>query len=319
MNIHFLKSSLNHFFVLAMLFTALLVSGCSPLPQFDASAKPDWVDGSSQRFTSDRFFVGKAHAAELDVAATKARNALAKTLSELTQNMSSAALDKLVQQAEIVDAWQDSKARQHYAFVVLARSAAADMLRQQLAALDKKTRQFIDSATQGMDPLLQIRAIHDALATQQPRADLLLALQTLGVDASADDAVWSVIEMQVHLKSLLSSIDVAPRVNGDRHLGSAVVRGLDAAGYLSKRARPSYVLKTTLQRSGMKWEGGHFTESGMLRVELLARQQRVVGKAQWPLKVQARERLMLEKELMGEVSNTLRDQMAKTVLGLVEE
>jgi hypothetical protein len=301
------------------LSVAMLLIACAPQAKFNASTQPDWINGHSQKFTTAHYFVGKGQAAALDVAAKRARAALAESLPGLAANVSSTALDELVQQAEVVDAWRDVKTRQHYALVVLEHAAATNMLRQQLAVLDTKTRQLIESATQGVSPLLQIRATHDALATQQTRADLLLALQSLGVDASADSAVWSITEMQVHLKSLLSSIDVAPRTEGNRQLGSAVVRGLDAAGYLSTRAQPSYVLKTTLQRSGMKWEQGRFTESGMLSVQLLDRQQQVVGKAQWPLKAQAEERMMLEKHLMNEVTNTLREQLAETVLGLTAE
>jgi len=315
-NIYFRDNSMSDFFVVIIFIVFLLISGCASQENSDTTTQPDWVIGSSQKYNAAQYYLGKGQAPALDVATKNARIALVDSLPDLTGNTPLAALDTFVQQAEVMDVWHDNETRQHHVLVVLERTAITDMLREQLTMLDARTRQLIDSATQGMAPLLQIKAIHDALATQQPRADLLRALRVLGVDVLADAAVWSVIEMQVHLKSLLSSIDVAPRVSADSQLGSAVVRALDAAGYLSKRAQPSYVLNTTLQRSGMKWEQGRFVENGTLSVELIDRQQQVVGKAQWPLRAQAWERAMLEKELMNEVTNTLREEMAETVLGL---
>jgi len=318
-NIYFRDNSVSDFFVVIIFIVFLLVSGCASQENSDTTIQPDWVIGSSQKYNAAQYYLGKGQAPALDVATKNARIALVDSLPDLTGNAPLAALDTLVQQTEVMDVWHDNEIRQHHVLVVLERTAITDMLREQLTMLDARTRQLIDSATQGMAPLLQIKAIHDALATQQPRADLLRALRVLGVDVLADAAVWSVIEMQVHLKSLLSSIDVAPRVSADSQLGSAVVRALDAAGYLSKRAQPSYVLNTTLQRSGMKWEQGRFVENGTLSVELIDRQQQVVGKAQWPLRAQAWERAMLEKELMNEVTNTLREEMTETVLGLQAE
>lgn len=309
--------SINSLLVMAL--ALLLMTGCAPQTRFDANVQPEWVNGVSQKYATAQYFVGKGEAAALDVAAKNAREALADALPEQIGNMSTAVRDKLVQQAEVVDAWQDNNARQHYALVVLEHTAAARSLRTQLARLDANTQRLIKAATQGTDPLKQIHSTHDALATQQLRADLLLALRTLGEEATADDKVWSITEMQAHLQSLLSSIDIAPRTHGDSQLGSAVVRGLDAAGYLSKRAQPHYLLSTTLQRAGMKWEQGRFVEQGTLSVKLLNQQQEVVGKAQWPLRAQAEERAMLDKEMMNEVTNTLREQMAETVLGLTAE
>lgn len=311
------KHSIAALWVAALVVS--LVVGCAPQTRFDASVQPDWVTGSSQKYAGPGYFVGKGEAAALDVAAKNAREALADTLSTQTGDLLPTVLDELAQKAEVVDAWQDDNTSQHYALVVLKRATAPRLLRARLAKLDAETQQFIKAATQGTDPLQQIRSTHDALATQPVRADLLLALQSLDEAAKADSTVWSTTEMQTHLKSLLSSIDVAPRTHGDSQLGSAVVRGLDAAGYLSKRAQPQYVLSTTLQRSGMKWEQGRFVEQGTLSVELLNQQQKVVGKAQWPLTAQAEERTMLDKEMMNEVTNTLREQMAETVLGLTAE
>ncbi|HEC19765.1 MAG TPA: hypothetical protein ENI97_10540 [Gammaproteobacteria bacterium] len=312
----FVKNLFRGMSVLQLGMIALVLGACAPQPRFDASAKPEWVDGSSRKFTSDRYFIGKGHAAALDVAAKNARDALLETLPGITEALSPPVMENLQQQIDVVDAWQDKETRQHYALVVLEHTATADMLHKQLTELDSKTRQLIKIATQDVDPLVKIRATHDALATHQTRADLLLALQSLGQEARADDGVWSITEMQVHLKSLLEGIAIAPRTNGDALLGSAVVRALDDAGYLSKRAQPDYVLNTSLQRSGMKWEQGRFVEKGTLRVELLNQQQQVVGRAQWPITVQAQERVMLEKQLMGEVANTLREQLAGTVLGV---
>lgn len=300
-------------------FFAALLAGCAPRVKIDVAVKPDWVEGSSQKFSTAQYFVGKGYALALDVAAMHARKNLFSTLSSLKHKIPAAALNKLVQQAEVVDAWQDTATKQHYALVVLERDAVKKQLRAQLSALDNKAREFIGRATTAGDPLAQIRATHEALATQQSRVDLVSALQALGDDVAAADDVWSTIEMQVHLKSLLSSIDVAPLVTGNRLLTSAVARGLDAAGYLSKREQPSYRLKVVLERSGMQWTQGWFAEKGTLSVELLDQQQQVISEAQWPLQAKARERVMLENELLAEVTNILRAQLTKTVLGLVVE
>jgi len=292
---------------------------CAPQAKFDLSVQPEWVTGVSQQYAATEYFVGKGRASALDVEAKNARDALAKTLPELSAQSSSASLIGLSQNAEVVDAWFDKINQQHYALVVVERSAAIQRLRQQLAELDAKTLQRIRVATEGVDPLLQIRATHEALASQPQRADLLSALQSLGEDASADASVWSITELQVHLKSLLSSIDVRPLTGPNRQLDSAVARSLDAAGYLSKRSMPSFELKTTLQRSGMKWEQGWFTEQGTLFVELLDNNKQIRARAQWPLKVQSQERVMLDKALMGMVQDTLETEFSNTMMGLVAE
>jgi len=304
------------------LLLCVVLVGCAPLAKFDAAVQPEWVSGISQKYPKSVFFVAKSRASALDVAAKNARNALADSLPEASARSASGALPSalaaLTQNAEVVDAWFDKDSQLHYALVAVERAAAKQVLQQQLAELNTRTARFVRTATQEADPLLQISAIREALGTQPQRADLLLALQTLGGNAAADVSVWSIIEMQVHLKSLLSSIDVRPRTGADRQLNSAVVRGLDAAGYLSTRMTPSFELKTTLQRSGMKWEQGWFTEQGILFVELLDRNNQLRAKAQWPLRAKTQERAMLEKELMGEVTNVLSEQLAETVLGLIQ-
>ena len=308
--------TLHSFRIIFLLLFSLLIA-CAPQPRIDLSIQPEWVIGSSQKFAATHYFVGKGRASALDVAAKNARAALMESLPELSSQQSSAALSKLSQNAEVVDAWFDKTKQEHFALVVVERSAATQLLRQQLADLNSMTRQFIRSATQGSNPLLQIRATHEALATQAQRTDLSLALQTLGDNAAADDSVWSVTELQVHLKSLLGNIDVRPLVSDNRQLDSAVVRGLDAAGYLSKRMEPSFELQTSLQRSGMKWEQGWFTEQGTLFVELIDGTKQVQAKAQWPLKAQARERIMLDKAFMGMVKSTLEAEFADTVMGFI--
>lgn len=300
-----------------LLLISILLMACAPQTKLDVSTQPAWVVGVSEKYPATQYFVGKGRSSALDVAAKNARTSLTKTLSELSSSEASAALGKLSENAEVVDAWYDKTGQEHYALVVIERSAAIELLRQQLSELNDKTQQYIRSATQRDDPLLQIRATHEALATQPQRAELRLALKTLGDDAEADASVWSVTELQVHLKSLLSSIDVRPLASDNRQLGSAIARGLDAAGYLSKRSEPSFELKTTLQRSGMKWEQGRFTEHGTLFVELLDSNKQVRAKAQWPLTAQSHERTMLEKELMGMVESTLGTEFGDTVMGFV--
>ncbi|MBL1276185.1 MAG: hypothetical protein COB30_008860 [Ectothiorhodospiraceae bacterium] len=311
----------------APLLSALLI-GCSPRVKFDAERQPEWVTGASEKYTTARYFVGKGNANSLALAAEDARAALAKTLPGLPapdpsltepSQKTSTAYASLVQSAKVVDAWHDKTAQQHFALVVIERGSTVAVLQQQLTELDDKTKQLITAATQGSDYFLKIRSTHAALNTQQQRADLLLALRTLGNDTKADDAIWSKIELQVHLKSLLSSIDVKPRNGKDRQLNSAVVRGLDAAGYLSTGMTASLELKTTLERSGMKWQQGWFREQGTLFVELLDQNNQVRGKAQWPLDIKTQERAMLNKEFMGEVTNILREQLGDTVLGVLEE
>lgn len=304
-------------------FTILIIPiallGCAPKAKFDVSVQPAWVTGASQQYALTQYFVGKAHASALDVAAKNARTALAETLPELSSQQSSTSLSQLSQTAEVVDAWFDKTNQKHYALVVLERAAAIKLLRQQLTSVNAETQQWIRSATQGLDPIAQIQATHKALASQPQRADLLLALQTLGDNATADASVWSVTELQVHLKSLLSNIDVRPLASVNRQLDSAVVRGLEAAGYLSTRSAASFELKTSLRRSGMKWEQGRFTEHGTLFVELIDGNQQVRSKAEWPLKAHAHERALLEKELMGMVKTTLETEFANTVMGFVSE
>lgn len=307
------------FLSISFLLVPIVLIACVSQTKLGVSTQPEWVVGNSQEYAATQYFVGKGRASALDVAAKNARNALLDSLPELSSQSSSALLDTLGQNAEVVDAWFDEESQLHFALVVVERAAAIQALQQQLANLNNQTQQFIRTSTQGVDPLSQIRATHEALATQPQRADLVLALQTLGDDVTADESVWSVIELQVHLKSLLSSIDVRPLASVNRQLDSAVVRGLDAAGYLSKRANPSFELKTSLQRSGMKWEQGWFTELGTLSVELLDSNQQVRAKAQWPLRVQTQERAMLDKELMGLVEGTLESEFANTVMSFVTE
>lgn len=296
-----------------------LLVACAPQDKLDVSVQPDWVTGPSQQYTGKDYFVGKGKASALDVAAKNARNVLARTLPELSAQSSSESMNQLSASAEVVDAWFDKNSQQHYALVIVEKAAAIQHLRQQVAELNARTQQHIREATEMSDPLSQIRATREALSSQPQRADLLLALQTLGDDATADASVWSITELQVHLESLLSSIDVRPLGAGDRQLDSAVVRGLDAAGYLSTRPMPSFELKTSLERSGMKWEQGWFTEHGTLSVELLDRQQQVLTKAQWPLRARAQERAMLEKAFMGEVTSVLSKNLEEAVLGLTAE
>lgn len=73
--------------------------------------------------------------------------------------------------------------------------------------------------------MAKIAATRQALAAHDQRTDLLLTLASLNSSPERDASVWSVLELQTHLKSLMSSIDVWPQAGEDKIFHPAKLSG----------------------------------------------------------------------------------------------
>ena len=320
-----------------VLFVSLaLLSACATKP-----ATPDWVNGTSGKYSASHYLTGRGQAANADDARDRARADLAKVFavavvveSEDVQAYRSAGggqyeaqvsrrintrTEQLVRGIQIVDQWQDAETKTHYALAVLPRLQTANSLRQDIDRLDGATRTNIEQARRQDDILVKISAAHRALDAQLERAGYQKSLKIVDVTGRGIEPKWNTATLAADLNELLKRVRIAPRIiPGSAEGFDDVVRGaIAAAGFLAETGQnPDFVLEARLKLDDLGRMDGWYWQRGNLEVSVAeAANGRVRGSKSWAIKESARDHASAKRRALNSAESILRQELRGAILG----
>lgn len=150
----------------------VLLAGCASKP-----APPDWLQGSSPRYPSDRWVVGVGVSRDLDHAAEDALHAISEQMPGESQD------------ATVADTWVDPDSGMHWVLAVLDKKEVAKRLEAELARIEARIAAN-RAAAGSADPEPALASLSAAIALLDERDALRARITELGGEPaeSADDA-----------------------------------------------------------------------------------------------------------------------------------
>lgn len=312
---------------------AALLTACASTPQ-----RPDWVDGMSADYPQQGFLLGRGQADSQAEAADRARADLAKIFavqvnatSSDTQEyqalnesgQSSLAVsrsvtthtDQLLRGVEISDYWQDPASQNWHALAVLSRLKAGQGLRQDIAALDARTRGLLQQAKSG-EQFHRIALVSQALLAQQQRADLNRTLQAVEITGRGVMPQWNTGELAAQRSALMAQIRITPHGSGDN--ADAVRAMLGAA--LAKAGitvAPSalYTMDASLDYSTLPARDDWHWVRGTLQVTLHDAKGNALGVERWELKASATDAPTAKRRFLDVAAEKLEKDIEATLVG----
>lgn len=324
----------------AVLLLVCLAVGCAAAPP-----RPDWVSGNGAKYPAARYLLGRGQGDSPAVARDRARADLAKNLrvsvseeSEdvLVRSASSeggaetarlesdvsrrvvARTDQVLQGSRIAESWEDTEAGQHHALAVLDRLQASAALRQQAALLDSATREAVEQARSGGDPLFRAGAASRAVEAQRERVDLQGYLAVLDPSGTGAPPTYDLARLEADRLELLRRVRVAPAAAEDplgglaRSLGAA----LSAAGFVPESGEAAeYALEASLRVSEHPGEGGWQWVRGTLEVTLRDRTGRVRGAHRWDVKASGQQPDLARRRAADQAAGLLDAELGAVLIG----
>lgn len=315
------------------MFAAALLTACAGTPQ-----RPDWVDGMSAEYPQQGFLLGRGQADDQEQAADRARADLAKIFAVQVNASSSDTqtytaqggtgqnaldvsrsvtthTDQLLRGVEISDYWQDPVSKSWHALAVLSRLKAGQGLRQDIAALDARTRGLLQQA-KGGEQFHRIALVSQALIAQQQRADLNRTLQAVEITGRGVTPQYNTGELAAQRSALMAQIRITPRGNGDN--ADAVRAMLGAA--LAKAGitvAPSalYTMMAELDSDALPPRDNWHWVRGTLQVTLYDAKSNALGVERWELKASATDAPTAKRRFLDIAAETLEKDIEKTLVG----
>ncbi|MDC4224046.1 MAG: LPP20 family lipoprotein [Candidatus Manganitrophus sp.] len=245
----------------------ILLLGSVVLPFFDttgaAAEKPDWVDGSSEKYPETSYLTGVGSGDNRQRAEDSAYAALARIfraeIRSATQeredfrqtekgkqievdrtvdlrNQTEVSTQKVLEQVRIAERWTDSVSKVHYALAVLDRAKSASALRQKSLDAEMEAREWEARAQKSTDPLEQARALHKALLAARQTEIYESDLRVIQPTGRGDGLKVSAALLDDQLKTLLSrSFKVDVQIDGPQGTAvrDAILAGLHDRGFTS--------------------------------------------------------------------------------------
>ncbi len=247
----------------------ILLLGSVTLPLFDTTAivlaveKPDWVDGSSEKYPEESYLTGVGSGDTRQRAEDSAYAALARIfraeIRSATQeredfrqaekgkqietgrtvdlrNQTEVSTQKVLEQVRIAERWTDSVSKVHYALAVLDRAKSASALRQKSLDAEMEAREWEARAKKSTDPLEQARALHKALRAARQIEIYESDLRVIQPTGQGDGLKSSAAALDDQLKTLLSrSFKVDVEIEGPQATAvrDAILAGLHDKGFTS--------------------------------------------------------------------------------------
>jgi len=311
---------------------AALLTACASTPQ-----RPDWVDGLSAEYPQQGFLLGRGQADDQEQAADRARADLAKIFavqvnasSSDTQSYTAQGgtgqdtldvsrsvtthTDQLLRGVEISDYWQDPVSQSWHALAVLSRLKAGQGLRQDIAALDARTRGLLQQAKRG-EQFHRIALVSQALLAQQQRADLNRTLQAVEITGRGVTPQWNTGELAAQRSALMAQVRITPRGAGNN--ADAVRAMLGAA--LAKAGitvAPSalYTMKAELDSDALPPRDNWHWVRGTLQVTLYDAKNNALGVERWELKASATDAPTAKRRFLDIAAETLEKNIEATLV-----
>lgn len=318
----------------------LLLAACSNAKP--ENARPDWIVGTSAKYSSKAYLTGLGQADSMAVAKDLARGDLAKifsvNISEQSHDASSYSqsnaggtpvmqntldvsrniktrTDQVLSGVEISDTWQDPVTHQYYALATLSRAKAGTALRQQISDLDAATQGYIAAAQSSNDLFDKITASGQAVDAQQTRAGLQKDLQVVDLTGNGITPLWPLGQLQANRAALLKQLQITASADGrDSAAVQKILAGaLANAGFTVGDGGP-FTLNANLDYATPKPQSGFYWIVGTLQVTL-AGGDRAHGVRRWDLKVSGTDPQLAQQRLMDQVAQYLQSDIQSTVLG----
>jgi len=332
---------------LAVVFV-VACAGQAPRPD---RPEPDWVAGTSERYPSGQYLLGRGQGGTPEQARERARADLAKSVTVTVQSRSQqrqsfrsdgggrddgpetelavsreivTGTDTLLRGAEIVDQWADRESASHHALAALDRGRLAQSLRERIRSLDAATESHLRQA-RGAEALLpRIAAASRAVASQRERRRLATTLGAIAPTGQGVAPRWQLEQLAADRDELLSRLRIQPRVSDDGSdgalhslLASALSRaGFSVAGEEADTAsEAAYTARARFEGGEPSRREGWYWARGRLQVSLVGPDGAVLGTRRWPVKASATDAETARRRALDEIGRILDSELRDTLVG----
>lgn len=216
-------------------------AGCS---WSGTQSKPAWLDGTSADFPSSHYLVGVGQADNRAMATERAYAAVARvfkaeisaqakdwesylvieqrgqasTERRLTlDNVTRVSTDKVLENVQILDSWQDRQKSQHYVLAGMIRSQAESAMLERIRDLDDKIETAVVEARKTPDKLAHVRNLKRAARKLVTREAYNADLRVIRTSGHGQPPPYKVAELTTELEQFLTSnLVVAVEMTGDQ-------------------------------------------------------------------------------------------------------
>ena len=332
-------------FAATLTVSLIAAGGCASRPSM-----PDWVNGTSEKYKSDQYLIGRGQAATAEEARDRARADLAKIFevavavesediqtfrrksdsadkdakpaseyaAQASRRLTTRA-DHIIEGIQIAEVWQDPLTRTQHALAVLPRLQASMRLRQEIERLDAATRKYLEESRGATDLLVKIGAADRALGTQLERTGYQKSLRVVDPTGRGAEPEWNTARLSADLADLLKRVHVAAQVAPDAPPGfaTAVNGALAGAGFLIETGeKPDYVLVANLALEDLGLRDGWYWQRGALEVTLREMAaNRVRGSRRWDIKVSAQDHAVSRQRALDQAAAFLKKDLRETFIG----
>jgi hypothetical protein len=217
------------------------LSGCA---WFGGQPKPDWIDGVSDAYPSDRYLVGVGQAESRAAAEDRAYAAVARIFKaevsaqakdwesylvieqrgqssaerRLTlDNLTRVSTDKVLENVQIVDRWVDVYQGLQYALAAMHRPQAETSFMERIAELDRSISDDVAEAQRPTDKLAKVRALRRAARNLVLRETYNADLRVIRPSGQGIAAAFRVSDLTHELEQFLATnLMLAVAVTGDQ-------------------------------------------------------------------------------------------------------
>lgn len=312
----------------------LFFIGCS-----GAATRPDWVDGTSQKFDARQYLLGRGQADTREAAQDRARADLAKifavavdaysvdttayrsdgpknrgqTTQAITRTIS-AGTEQLLRGSEIADLWRDPADGSYHALAALRRADAVAQLRRDFGQCDGRVRVYVERV-QSADALARAGDLYRALGVQRDCAGYRASLDAIDSAVQTPSTI-DTRSLKQQLGAALAAVHIAVATDDKTGIAARLQAALTQAGF---GKGDDYRLQAALTLADLGPREGWFWYSGNLELRLTDRAGQVRGNARWPLKVAASEASLAYPRALEQIDALLKQQLRATICEWVPE
>ncbi len=323
------------------LILTLLLAGCAA--DGARETRPEWLDGSSERYPEARYLLGQGQGSSAALARDHARAELAKVfalrVSERSEDLSRAEMtseegttrqrsetrversvqtetQRVLEGVRIAEIWRDPEGV-HHALAVIDRLGESERLRSEIGALDQLIARAVARA-RGADALLsRIGAAAQAVQAQTRRDALQQDLRVLDITGIGVPARYERSRLQADFAELAARLRIASEADADPigNLASVLHGAVRHAGFINAGTDDAdYRLLSSLTLDASVADGWHWV-TGMLELRLLDSAGQVIGSERFPVKASGRQASLARQRALSEVDRVLRGKLRDTVIG----
>lgn len=243
--------------MLGLLTLILVAAGCAHTPSPPPSpAKPDWVQGSSARYSSRLYLTGVGVGTNRRQAEDAARSEIAKVFkvrilastldwmksetlpgqkeafAQQVEALTTTSVDQVLEGTAIAELWEDRERGTVYALAVLDRERTAGILRERIRQLDGEVAAIM-AIPPGNAPLAGLREAVRAADAIQKRDLLNAELAVASSEGAGIPAPYSYGEAAAIINRILAKVRLGVSISGDDSgaVRLAAIDGIARAGF----------------------------------------------------------------------------------------